>query len=187
MSEKKNFRKQFWKDKKTVGSMTPSSRFLTQKMLENIDFKTSRIFVELGPGTGVFTTEIISRMNKDAVLLIFEINDSFYNDLSDRLRDERVHLIHDSAEKIDDYLQKYELQKADIIISSLPLAVFPIELRKNILAAAENALKPTGKYIQFQYSLQAKSILKSLYKFVNISFTPFNFPPAFVYTCIKDR
>lgn len=185
MSEKKNFRKQFWKDRKMVGSMTPSSRFLTHKMLENIDFKSARVLVELGPGTGVFTEEIISRMDNDCVLLVFEVNDSFYEDLFARIKDERVHLVHDSAEKIDDYLQKYQLDKADVVISSLPLAVFSNELRKNILAAAESSLKPTGKYIQFQYSLQAKSGLKKLYKNVDITFTPFNFPPAFVYTCSK--
>lgn len=185
MSEKKNFRKQFWKDKKTVGSMTPSSRFLTQKMLESIDFKSSKVLVELGPGTGVFTDEIIGRMGTDAVLLIFEINDSFYMELNERINDERVHLIHDSAEKIDNYLQKYELEKADVIVSSLPLAVFPTQLRQDILTSAENSLKPTGKYIQFQYSLQARSSLQKLYKKVNITFTPFNFPPAFVYTCSK--
>lgn len=185
MSEKKNFRKQFWKDKKTVGSMTPSSRFLTQKMLENIDFNTSKVFVELGPGTGVFTEEVISKMGKDAVLLVFEINDSFYDDLKRRIHDGRVHLIHDSAEKIEEYLQQFQLEKADVVISSLPLAVFSSELRENILAEAKKSLKQGGKYIQFQYSLQAKSNLKKLYENVKITFTPFNFPPAFVYTCTK--
>lgn len=185
MSEKKNFRKQFWKDKKTVGSMTPSSRFLTQKMLEGIDFKSAKVFVELGPGTGVFTEEIISKMNEDAVLLVFEINDSFYADLSNRLNDNRVHLIHDSAEKIEEYLEQLQLDKADVVISSLPLAVFSAELRENILTEAKKSLKPEGKYIQFQYSLQAKSNLKKLYENIKITFTPFNFPPAFVYTCTK--
>lgn len=185
MSEKKNFRKQFWKDKKMVGSMTPSSRFLTQKMLENVDFKASRIFVELGPGTGVFTEEIISRMSDDSVLLVFELNDSFFEDLHSRFKDERVRLIHDSAEKINDYLLEYQLDHADVVISSLPLAVFSNELRTSILTSAEQSLKQTGKYIQFQYSLQAKSNLKKLYNNVSISFTPLNFPPAFVYTCSK--
>lgn len=186
MPDKKNFRKQFWKDKKMVGSMTPSSRFLTQKMLENVDFETNKIFVELGPGTGVFTEKIIEKMSSDAVLLVFEVNDSFFNSLNERITDERVHLIHDSAEKIDEYLQKFSLQQADVVISSLPLAVFSTQLRKNILSASENALKQNGKYIQFQYSLQAKPFLKQLYKKISISFTPLNFPPAFVYTCTKE-
>lgn len=187
MSEKKNFRKQFWKEKKMVGSMTPSSRFLTRKMLENVDFRTSKVIIELGPGTGVFTHEIIAKMGKDTVLLVFEVNDLFHSILNKNINDSRVHLIHDSAEKIDEYLQKYGLEKADVVVSSLPLAVFPSTLRNNILSAAERALVSNGKYIQFQYSLQAKPLLKKLYKDVSISFTPLNFPPAFVYTCNKNQ
>ncbi|MBC9813384.1 methyltransferase [Crocinitomicaceae bacterium CZZ-1] len=187
MSEKKNFRKQFWKEKKTVGAMAPSSRFLTEKMLQHIDFKSAKVIIELGPGTGVFTDEIISRMRNDATLLVFEVNDSFFENLHKKVRDKRVHLIHDSAEKIEEYLQKYGFEKADVVVSSLPLAVFTPQLRNNILTASENALTTSGKYIQFQYSLQAKSLLKKLFKDVKIAFTPFNLPPAFVYTCTKKN
>ncbi len=185
MSESKNFRKQFWKEKKTVGAMAPSSRFLTEKMLQHIDFKSAKVIIELGPGTGVFTDAIISRMRNDATLLVFEVNDSFFDNLHKKVKDKRVH--HDSAEKLQEYLQKYGFEKADVVVSSLPLAVFPPQLRNNILTASEQVLIPSGKYIQFQYSLQAKSLLKKLYKDVKIAFTPFNLPPAFVYTCTKKN
>ncbi len=186
MTDSKNFRKQFWKDKKMVGAMAPSSKYLAQKMVENIDFSTVNIIVELGPGTGVFTDEIITRMSKDAHLLVFELNDLFYESLAKRINDPRVHIIHDSAEHIEKYLQLYQLDKADVVVSSLPLAVFSEDLRKSVLDASHRSLKPYGRYIQFQYSLQAKKLLKALYKRVSIGFTPFNFPPAFVYTCEKD-
>ena len=185
MSEKKKFRKQFWKDKKMIGAMSPSSKFLTAKMLENIDFSQTSIIVELGPGTGVFTEEILKKMKPDAVLLVFELNDTMFSLLKKKITDERVHLIHDSAEHIEDYLEKYHLDKADVVISSLPLAVFPDELRKKVLSASHQSLKKVGKYIQFQYSLQAKKLLKELYSDVSIKFTALNFPPAFIYTCLK--
>lgn len=187
MTDKKNFRKQFWKDKKMVGAMAPSSKFLTKKMLENIDFKAANIIVELGPGTGVFTDEIIARMNDRAHLLVFELNDVFFDVLHKRISDPRVHIIHDSAEHIERYLKEYNLDKADVVISSLPLAVFSEELRMSVLNASHQSLKTRGKYIQFQYSLQAKKLLKKLYSKVSIAFTPFNFPPAFVYTCAKKE
>jgi phospholipid N-methyltransferase len=182
---KKEFRKQFWSQRNIVGAIAPSSRFLAKKMLQNIDFKNVKVLIELGPGTGVFTEEIISKMAPDAQLLVFEINDAFYHSLAGKIKDSRVHLIHDSAEKIEHYLQQHNLDKADIVVSSLPLAVFTPELRTGIISASKSALHAHGKYIQFQYSLQSKSLLKKFYKHVNISFTPFNFPPAFVYTCLK--
>lgn len=187
MSESKNFRKQFWKDKKMVGAMAPSSRFLANKMLENIDFSKDKVIVELGPGTGVFTDVIIERMAPDAHLIVFELNDTFFAALSKRIKDPRVHIIHDSAEKIEDYLHQFNLNKADAVISSLPLAVFSDELRQSVLGASYRSLKAWGKYVQFQYSLQAKRLLKSMYPDVSIAFTALNFPPAFIYTCSKEK
>ena len=187
MTDSKNFRKQFWKDKKMVGAMAPSSKYLAQKMMQNIDFKTAEVIVELGPGTGVFTDEIIEKMSEKAHLLVFELNDLFYDSLKKRINHPRVHIIHDSAEHIERYIEEFHLTKADVVVSSLPLAVFSDELRDLVLTASHRSLKTTGKYIQFQYSLQAKKLLKNLYSKVSIAFTPLNFPPAFVYTCDKNK
>lgn len=180
-----SFLRQFWREKRNIGAMAPSSRFLADKMLENIDFSKATVIVELGPGTGVFTEKIISELSPDSKLLVFEVNDTFYENLKRTITDTRVLLIHDSAERIEHYLSKYHLGKANAVISSLPLANFPSELRSSILTAAHSCLEDSGKYIQFQYSLQAKKELENYYSKIAISFTPLNFPPAFVYTCEK--
>jgi phosphatidylethanolamine/phosphatidyl-N-methylethanolamine N-methyltransferase len=185
MPDKKTFLQQFWSNKKMIGSMRPSSRFLTEKMLENVNFNTSKVIVELGPGTGVFTKKIVEKMAPDAKLLVFELNDNFYNFLKSTIIDDRVILIHDSAEKVQEYLTMHNLHAADEIISSLPFANFPDELRENIISKCYECIGEKGKFIQFQYSTQLKNYLKMLYKEVNITFTPLNFPPAFVYTCKK--
>ena len=181
---KRSFIKQFLKDRQMVGAVSPSTRFLGEKMLENIDFENAKLLVELGPGTGVFTDIILERMRDDARLVVFELNDQFYDTLSGRLDDPRVEIIHDSAEHVQKYIG--EGQNADAVISSLPLMVFPETLRLNVVNTAYDVLKPTGKYIQFQYSLQSKKLLESIYKSVSIKFTIKNFPPAFVYTCHKN-
>lgn len=168
-----------------VGSMAPSSRFLAKKMLESIDFQHSKVIVELGPGNGVFTRKILEQLRPDGVLLVFELNDEFMALLKKEFHDPRVHLIHDSAEKIGDYLHKFGLKQADAVISSLPLANFPQELKERILKESHKVMHEKALYVQFQYSLNAKSHIKSTFKKVSISFTPANFPPAFVYTCRK--
>lgn len=185
MRQRNNFIGQFFKNKKMIGSMVPSSRFLAKKMLENIDFKRSKVIVELGPGTGVFTDRLLELMEPDSSLLIFELNDTFFNLLSNRIDDSRVHLIHDSAEQLSAYLNDLGLEGADVVISSLPLANFPKKLRDTILKVANASLNSGGKFIQFQYSLQSKKVISSNFDVVNIGFTPLNFPPAFVYTCSK--
>lgn len=185
MATKRNFLKQFFKDRKMVGAVSPSTRFLGEKMLQNIDFDKVKGLVELGPGTGVFTDVIISRMRKDAKLLVFELNDEFYESLNARIDDPRVKIIHDSAENIAKYLPEEEQTNQDAVISSLPLMVFPAELRQAVVEAGHKALKQNGTYVQFQYSLQSKKFLETFYESVKITFTIKNFPPAFVYTCKK--
>lgn len=184
---KKSFLKQFWKEKKMVGAMSPSSKYLTEKMLKNVDFKKVKLIVELGPGTGVFTKKILEKLPSDAKLMVFELNDNFYHQLENQIKDERLILIHDSAENIATYIKKEGFLYADYVISSLPLANFPKKLTENILNESYDSLKNEGKYIQFQYSLLSKKNLENKFQAVHISFTPINFPPAFVYTCIKEK
>lgn len=183
---KRNFLKQFLKDRQMVGAVHPSTRFLGERMIENINFDEVKLIVELGPGTGVFTDLIIEKMHPDSKLLVFELNDEFYTQLAHRINDRRVQIIHDSAEFISKYLtQEEQEQKVDVVISSLPLTVFPESLRKKVVDVAYDCLKEEGIYRQFQYSLHARKLLESKYRKVSIGFTVRNFPPAFIYTCRK--
>ena len=163
--------------------MSPSSPFLAKKMLESIDFGKVKVIVELGPGTGVFTKKMLAKMAPDAIILAFELNDSFIHMLQRDIKDDRLHLIHDSAEKITEYLAKLGLTQADAVVSSLPLANFPQELKTKILQESRSVMHRESIYVQFQYSLNAKNLIKEVFHTVNITFTPVNFPPAFVYTC----
>ena len=185
MSKQRSFIKQFFKNRKMVGSVRPSSRYLMDKMLENINFNETKVIIELGPGTGVFTYEILKRMSPDTILLVFELNQRFIRILKKTIKDKRAIFIYDSAEKMEEYLGKYNLAKADVIVSSLPLYNFPQELRETIINNSFDVLNDSGKYIQFQYTKQAKKMLEAKFESVSISFTPLNFPPAFVYTCEK--
>jgi len=168
-----------------VGSMTPSSRFLAAKMLNHISIEEAKVVVELGPGTGVFTEKILEKMGENTQLIVVELNDDFYNTLQNKFHHPNLHLKHGSADQIGIYLKEYGFEKADLIISSLPLANFPSDLRKNVIETAKNCLDDKGKFVQFQYSLQSLKTLKRNFHLVKVEFTAFNFPPAFVYTCSK--
>ncbi len=185
MSSKKSFIQQYWREKKMVGAISPSSPFLTEKMLEDIDFNNNNIFVEIGPGTGVFTKHLIKKMNINCKLLVFELNTAFYKELISQINDERVIIINDSAEKLENYLSQYQLKKVDVIISSLPLSNFPQRITLKLLRIFQLNLREAGKFIQFQYSLKQKKEIEHVFSKVSISFTALNIPPAFVYSCDK--
>lgn len=183
MAKQTKFIKEFFREKKQVGAIAPSSKFLMRKMLKPIDFTAAKCIVELGPGNGVFTKGLLNKMSADCQLFSFELNETFYNHMNADINDHRLTLLNESAEKIGEVLKENGIEKADYIVSSLPLAVIPTPIKNAILDSAKSYLAENGKYIQFQYTLNAKKLLEERFSEVKIDFTPVNIPPAFVYRC----
>lgn len=181
-AHKRHFFKTYLKERKQIGSLMPSSRFLVKKMCKKIDFKTATNIIELGPGTGVFTKEILNLARKDAKIFVFELNEDFFELLQTKFQDPRVILLHRSAEHMEDVLTEHGVDKVDAILSSLPLAVIPDNIKNNILDSAHLVLKDGGKYIQYQYTLNAKKLLEKRFGKLKMSFASINIPPAFIYT-----
>ncbi|MEY4658787.1 MAG: class I SAM-dependent methyltransferase [Crocinitomicaceae bacterium] len=180
---KKSFIQQFFKQNKMVGSLIPSSRFLAKKMLKHIPFQSAKVIVELGPGTGIFTEKILQKLNPETQLVVIELNDVFYENLVQKNKKENCHIVHGSAGDLEKILKDLGFEKADCVVSSLPLSNFPKELRVDIMQAVLHCLTKAGTFIQFQYTLQSKKHFKSIFKHVSIEYSALNFPPAFVYRC----
>jgi phospholipid N-methyltransferase len=179
---KADFFSEFLKEGTNIGSITPSSKYLVKKMIEPIDFSKVKCIVEFGSGTGNITLELLKKMPEDALLLAFEINTEFCEKLLE-IDDSRIKIISDSAEKLEGYLLQNNIPQVDYIVSSLPLAMIPNTIVKNILKVVTKVLKPGGTFVQFQYSLNAYKKLKETFKNVDLTFTAMNIPPAFVFTC----
>src|SRR5438270_11122703 len=91
------FAKTFFKHPNMVGWMLPSSPFVVQEVLKQVDWDQARVIVEYGPGVGTFTAEVLARMHPEATLIALETNAEFFQFLSASLRDPRLRLIHESA------------------------------------------------------------------------------------------
>ncbi len=180
--QKKNFFKTYVKERKQVGAFAPSSKFLVKKMCDKINFETATNIIELGPGTGVFTKEILKRAKPDAKIFVFELNEDFYRYLLEEFQDPRIILLHESADQIPNILKEHGVDKVDAVLSSLPLAIIPQEVKDSILDSVHEALDEKGVYVQYQYSLNAKKQIEKRFGKLKIGFAAVNFPPAFVYT-----
>jgi len=172
------FLKELAKNWREVGAIAPSSRFLTDKMLSKIDFESVRLVVELGPGTGVFTKEILARLHPDARLIVIESNETFCA-LLRNIEDARLLVVSASAEELSRALGG---EKADAILSGLPLASLGKEMSLRVLDAVVASLAPGGVFVQFQYSHLSRKIIAERFESVEIDFVSMNIPPAFVYT-----
>ncbi len=178
------FFKEYFRKGNRNGSITPSSIFLCRKMISEIDFTHANCIVELGPGEGAITREIVNKLGPKTQLFLFEMNKDYVDQFL-QFDDPRIHVINDSAEFISKYLKEYGVDKVDYVISSLPLSLFGDELQGKILDESQKVLKPRGIYMQYMYFTDMAEAFKQRFKEVKRNFVPLNIPPAFVYTCHK--
>jgi len=180
-----------------TGALAPSSRRLARAMCETMYLGDNSVVVELGPGTGPFTKEIlrIQGGHTNTTYLAFELSDEFVALLQKNFPAQKDNFIKESAEKIVDELKKRKLDYADTVISGLPWAIFPAELQRGIMDQVKLALRPGGRFCTFAY-LQGL-VLPAGQRFKNMLQDVFegdversnivwkNLPPAFVYRCEK--
>ena len=156
-------------------------------MLKNINFESSKCIVEYGPGTGIFTKEIIRRKQKDTLFISFELNKDMFNRVK-RLHspEENIYIINDSAENMMSYLNQLGFTEVDYIISGLPFTVLPRKISLTILKNTFQILRNQGEFITFQYSLHYFYALKDIFPKVQLGIQFLNLPPAFIYYCKKN-
>ena len=71
------FAGQAWANFQKTASVVPSSRFLAEAMVEPLPLHAAKVVVELGPGTGVMTRELLQLVPDGCQVLAFEINPQF--------------------------------------------------------------------------------------------------------------
>jgi phospholipid N-methyltransferase len=177
------FGRNFIKHPKMLGSLIPSSRFLVNHVLAEVDWMRARVFLEYGPGVGTFTTEILRRMRPDAVLIALETNSDFVRFLARRVRDSRLHVIHGSADDADAALARLKLTHADYVLSGIPYTTMPPELRDSILRKTHSVLHPNGAFLVYQFTRSVLPHLQQVFGLVDQDFEPLNVMPARLFYC----
>lgn len=178
------FAKEAFRNIRQTGSIMESSVYLSRKMISIIDFKRNIHIVELGAGTGSITKVILNNMNRQSRITSFEINENLYDRQGCNISDRRLTRINDDVGNIGNYLEK---ESIDYIISALPLAVIPPRQKLKTLKECNKVLKCGGYYVQFQYSKNDLKLLKKNFSSVDLGFTLFNLPPAFIYYAAKKK
>ena len=191
MSKNVLFRR-FLRNPVQVGALCPSSRALCSTMVSEIGVDTADVIVELGPGTGVITREIVRCMSPNAKLIAIELDQTLCEHL--RKAFPEVTVCNDSAAGIGEILARHSLPNPDAVISGLPWANFSSRLQRNILDAVAEHIAPGGYFTTFA-SLQGlmfpngqrfRRLLGEVFREVEISPVVWkNIPPAFVYRCRK--
>lgn len=137
-----------------VGYIVPSSGFLTRKTAKRIDFSKPRVVVELGPGEGCHTRQIVRRMNADSKLILIELDEHFANHLKKQFaHDKRITVVQADALHLVETLTELGISNPDYIYSGIPFTIMDRNLRERLLANIANSMGPETVFITYQVSL----------------------------------
>lgn len=199
-----HFMRRFLADPKKVGAILPSSQGLAAEIASQIvdrskiDQKVSGLrYIEIGPGSGTYTREIIKKMGPTDHLDVVELDPGFCSELRKQFgRDPRVK-IHEMS-IFDYYADPY-----DGGIAGLPINQFGPQFIYDSLAKYKELMKPGAcisfceyiggvTWIKWRTSRQERKAFKAAILFKNRFFREHksvpvrvwkNLPPARVQHC----
>lgn len=138
-----------------TGAVMPSTRRLARKMSQAVgSLETGQVIVELGPGTGVCTRELLG-MFPHHPLVAVEMNPDFARDL--RTTFPGVRVVEGCASQLADLLEGAGISPDHVgaVVSGLPLLSLPPSVSQSIIAAVLEVLRPGRPFVQFTYSTRA--------------------------------
>lgn len=156
LAEYGTFFREFRRHFRDTGSVLPSGLFLAKAL--TTELRKTRLparILEVGPGTGAVTQQILRSMQGGDRLDAVELNGHFVallqrrfdRDADFRSRRQQVRLIHSAVEDLPGE------GVYDFIISGLPLNNFPVKLVRSIFQVYDRLLKPGGTLSYFEYVL----------------------------------
>ena len=179
---------EFIKRPRQVAALCPETQKCVQTFLRYIDFASIRSIVEWGPGTGMLTRYILRHKRENTLYIGIETNPRFFATLQFYSHKfPNTFFYHDDILKTSLYLSQHELEKADIIVSTIPLSF--LEYKRIIQLAARIG----EKYLQYIYILTLlrgfwpASIFQENFYNVEIDFCVYNCPPFFLFVASSSK
>ena len=172
------FLRGFLKNPVMVGSIIPSSRVLIERMLRPVDWDTTRLFVEYGPGVGTFTRPILDKLGPDARLVTIDTNADFTKYLRESIDDPRLVPVTGSASEVESILAERGLGQADYVLSGLPFSTLPPGVGEDIAEATSRVIRPGGAFLIYQFSPKVKDFIDPHFERIERGFEWVNVPPA---------
>lgn len=135
-----------------TGAIAPSGPVLAKAMARTVGtMPAGQVIVELGPGSGAFTKELLHRYPANRVVAV-EFNPVFVRLLQRDLPTATI--LEGCASRLPELLHKAGIAPGQVgaVVSGLPLLVLPVELSSGILRAVAEVLPNGRPFVQFTYS-----------------------------------
>jgi phospholipid N-methyltransferase len=188
-----SFLGQFLTNPTRVASVIQTSPFGVQRISNQVRMRTGKtVIVEYGPGCRPdLAKHLLQRadLSLDSKIILIEQDPKFASALEeerDRLGDPRLKVSCNSAERVRDVLREEGEEAADILLSSIPITIFPADVRNRILTNSHAALREDGEFIVFLFLKKIREYLEEY--FTSVTEHPrvwLNFPPLRIFTAKK--
>lgn len=177
-----------------VGTLVPSGPELARRLATVVAGAGTAgrppVVVEIGAGSGAVTAAIAREAHRDAVVIAIEKD----AELAERLRSRElgVRVVTADAATLATILADHDVDRADVIVSVLPWALFGPQQQREFLAIFSAALHADGVFTAAAYSLgywtpaarRFRSELERVFSEVLPTRTMWrHLPPAMTYVC----
>ena len=150
MNENIQFLQAFLKNPAKVGSITPSSPELAQKMIAGIDPGPENVVLELGVGTGAITKFLQDMVPDDRSYLGIELDRDLVRSL--RRKYPYMQIARGNAQEAKAIHERSGLGKVGSIICCLPFVSLPNEVGEKILLEVDKFMQHGCTFRTFQYA-----------------------------------
>ncbi|MDX6770967.1 MAG: rRNA adenine N-6-methyltransferase family protein, partial [Elusimicrobiota bacterium] len=173
-------------DDPAVAAVTPSSKYIVEKVVKAMNLAEAKVVVEYGAAQGVITRRILEKMRPDAKLVAVEFNQKLYEELVSTVKDPRLLAVHGDVREIDKILAKLGVEgPVDAVTSGVPFSYFSNRGRHELLLKTSEILRPGGRFVPYQVTTHLIPLLKDYFSDVDTQFEVRNIPPHFVFTAVK--
>lgn len=172
-----------------VGALVPTSATCVREICKEIDTSRPVVVVEYGPGTGVFTRQLLDTLHRDSLIIAIELNQEFARRLRGQIgrrsSGPRLSIVNDTAANVRKILERHGKKRADYVLSGIPFSFMTPEDKREVIKLTHEALGPRGQFLVYQYSTHVRPFLKE--KFPDIKVRPilWNLPPMIVMSARK--
>lgn len=173
-------------DDPAVAAVTPSSKYIVERVIKAMNLKEAKTIVEYGAAQGVITRRILSEMRPDARLVAVEFNQKLFDELVATVKDDRLIPVHGDVREIDKILARAGVTApVDAVTSGVPFSYFSNRGRHELLLKTSEIIRPGGRFVPYQVTTHLIPLLKDYFSDVDTQFEVRNIPPHFVFTAVK--
>jgi phosphatidylethanolamine/phosphatidyl-N-methylethanolamine N-methyltransferase len=162
-----------------VGAIAPSSPALARAVAAQVDPAKPGPILELGPGTGAITKELLGRGVAPERLTLIEYDPDFVKLLAERFAGVRV--LKGDAFEFERSIGNHAAEDFAAIVSGIPLLNFPQPKRRALVETALRRLRRGAPFVQFSYGFQPPLAAPAGATVRQAAFIWKNLPPARVW------